>query len=240
MPSNNMNNRGAVNPLIENLRAEILETLRNNILFTHTTAGDPIPFDRELHRVEVLEELEYHLGQQSFSDLFISQLVALHGQGFVEIDGYYFYYEIENIYHAMKQLVAKKVAPKPFRNKKSKLFQNKVQHIHHNQTFYMEDNQIRFFEKTFPTEESVILGIREIAKRYPDADTLPTFMVDNLNKSLSWDRKTGEWILFQETNEGYHFVALGIHGETGLNDEKIYKKVETHLRQSQKAKSAAG
>jgi hypothetical protein len=216
--------------MIENIRDEILRVLEKNILLKYLETDDDKVFDEDEHKKEVLEELSYHIGDHLVSDLMLSQLVDLHGKNYTEIDGKKHPYNITSVYWRMEDIINEKEKPKEFRNKSSKLFGKGIYHIHHSQSFYIEDNHIRFFKNKYKDNKSVIARIQEIAKLYPNNEPIPTFVYETLLESLDWDKKTGEWILFQKIDRKIYFIGLALHNSKDNNDELLFAKIRDYIK----------
>jgi hypothetical protein len=215
--------------MITNLHDEIIKTLENNIMFKYANIEDTIIINREQHRLEVIEEIKHYIGESKVSELMLFQLTDLHGKNYIEIDGKKHPYNIGEIYLKMKDIITGNEKQKKFHNKKSKLYGKGIYHVHHSQSFYIEDNHIRYFKIKYPNSETIIGRLQELTKQYPDKEPIPILIYETLIESISWDKKTGEWILFQRKNQNYYFIGLAIHNYGDEDDSALYEKIREYI-----------
>ena len=96
----------------ENIREQILNDLKNNILFKYLETNENLIFDRSIHEIEVRKELKHHIKDNLVSKLMLSQLIDLHGKRFTEINGKKHPYNLTYIYWRMEDVIKGKVKQK--------------------------------------------------------------------------------------------------------------------------------
>jgi hypothetical protein len=216
-----------------NLRDKIIQTMESMPKFDTLNATDEKQYDKTHHEKEVISELKYHIGDTGYSKLFLNQLTQLHGAGYVEINDKKYPYNLTPIYWRLEEIINKKIEFKDFRKKESFLYGKNIFHVHHSQAFYISNNAINYFKRSYPSDESVKEKLTDICINHPDNNSSATFGIDILLTSINSPRKTGEWIIFQNTGNRFHFICLALHNtKEDKNDEQLFNQIKSHLDNS--------
>ena len=213
-----------------NYREEMLKEFYSMPFFNHSNITEDKEYDIEHHKGEVVHELKHHIKDNIYSKLFLEQFTQLHGLGYVEIDGYKHPYEKTQIYWTLESIIKKEVEYKEFTKDKSMLKGLGIYHVHHSQSFYIMNNFIKFFKKKYPNEDSLKKRIDELVKKNPNCNPCSIISCEAVIESQSQVDITGEWILFQEKNGKYYFIALALHDYSDKNDEKLYNKIKDEIK----------
>jgi len=212
------------------VRESIIENLEKSIMFKYLELPEDEEYDIEFHENQVIQELQYHIGNNQYSKLFLQQLTQLHGAKYVEIRNKKHPYQLSPIYWMLEKIIKNEIPFKEFKRKKSLLYGKNVYHVHHSQSFYIEDNHIRYFKQKYKTEESLTDRIAELLSKNPDCNPVFEIVYECLMESMTWIDKTGEWILFQNKNGLYYFLALGIHDANDKEDKKLYDEIIEYVQ----------
>ena len=71
----------------------------------------------------------------------------------------------------------------------------------------------------------------ELRVEYPDVNNLfPIFANELFLESVSWDKKTGEWIVYHKVDDCLKFLCLYIHDSDDTNDEKLFSLIEDEIQ----------
>lgn len=213
------------------IKDDLLSTLESNIVLKYLRITDDEDFDYEKNKKDVLEELVYHIGENTCSELMVDQLVQLHARNYVLINNKRHPYHLTEVYWRMQSIIKNEIPFKKFKNKKSKLFGKGILHVHHSQSFYLEDNQIRYIKWKYKTDKSIEDRISQIKIERPKCNPILDFFYETLMESINWRMKTGEWILFQNKDNKFHFIGLGLHNSDDNNDEVLAKEILRYLRE---------
>jgi hypothetical protein len=215
-----------------NVRDEIKQALETGLRFSTLKVPDQ-PYDIKYHEKEVAEELKHHIGNVRYSKLFLKQLGQLHGTDYVEINNEKHPYDLSSIYWIMEDIIKQKLDYKIFKGEKSPLSNKNIFHVHHHQSFYMARNIINYYTRTYTSEESVRERINFFSSKYPNHNPKEVFCNSVLLQTLNSPCKTGQWIIFQYSNNLYYFICLALHN-TGKdnNDKLLFRQIEHHLDKS--------
>ena len=215
---------------MENIRNKIIDEFRKLDVFRYTTA-DSKDFDREYCEHSVVEALEYHCNEHTYSTVLKKQLLELYGNGFVTICGFKNPYERKNILWRIEDVYKdKSINHKPFSRKNSLLFNKNIFHVHHSQSFYSMANCIRYFKSKFPRDEDVLNNLKALQVEYPDYDNImPIFANGVLLESLNWHKKTGEWLVYKKVGNKYKFLCLYLHDSEDTNDENLFSLIKDEI-----------
>lgn len=182
------------------------------------------------------EAIAYHIGDKAIlSPLFYSQLKELSILGQVEINKYYYAYNIRYIFWEIEKVINKSIQYLPFNNSKSYLSGKDLYHVHHNQAHYISFNNKRFIDKFYSKHACFMEKLKKIKEENNLSsvrEMLSTFLYVMLMDSCSWNDRTGEWIVFQnKKNEKINFISLSTHDEARVQqyDEYLYKKIRDYL-----------
>jgi hypothetical protein len=218
------------------LKERNVSSIRNRFLasfaqlngIVHAT-WEPKPYNRVQREKEIQDRLNRISDKHNakFSDLLVKQLTELRGNGFVEICGNKYPYILSEIILTIANIVDGKIKSKEFNRKKSNLFQRNIFHAHHSQTHYMLFNCIRYFRRHYKSDNDVFKDIDILVRQYPDRNDYVALLANNIfMKSLSWDERTGEWIVYEMFDEKINFLCLYVHRDDSKNDEKLAKLIE--------------
>ncbi len=130
----------------------------------------------------------------------------------------------------LESIIKMEVDYKTFDRSESLFFGKNVLHVHHSQSFYIEDNHIRYFKHKYKTEKSVIARMNESLQTKPDCNPEYEIVYETLMESMTWDKKTGEWILFQKTGDQYYFIALALHDSEDIEDKQLFGEIQDYIR----------
>ncbi len=206
---------------MKNIRDNLVRELKNLDRFKHVNK-DEVSFDRSRFENQVSEELNHHVNNNSYSNFLKNQIIDLYGQGFVSILGFNHPYEPLDIYYSIDRIVSKKESPKLYRN--SLLSAKNIYHSHHSRNFYSLYNCIRYFYSKYKSDDDVLARLAAIQNKHPDREDITILFINEVFlESLKWEKKTGEWIVYREMNEKYHFICLYIHDS---NDERLFNLIE--------------
>jgi ribulose bisphosphate carboxylase small subunit len=216
-----------------NIRDRMIELMEVIPQFTTINITDEEPYDKTYHEQEVISELKHHIGNASYSKLFLHQLTQLHGAHYVEINDLKYPYSLNSIYWRLEEIINKKVEFRDFRKAGSYLAGKSLFHVHHSKEFYISKNAINHFKRTYPSDESIKAKIAEIIIEHPNNNPSAVFGVHILMESISSPQKTGEWIIFQNSGARFHFICLDLHNtKEDKNDERLYNLIKSHLDNS--------
>jgi len=183
-------------------------------VFSYINA-EPQQFDHDEYEEAVEIELKHHLNGHRSTRILRDQLVDISRNGYVEICGFKHPYNRSVIYWRMEEVInniAKRKFHKPFSRNASYLYNKNIYHVHHSQTFYSLRNCVRYIEKKYPTDDAIWRRLEQLRVEHPDVKNLfPIFSNELLLESVSWDNKTGEWIVYQKSGENLKFLCLYIH-----------------------------
>jgi hypothetical protein len=211
------------------IRDEIIKTLESNIRYETLQTTEEKQYDKKEHEKEVISELKYHIGNNTYSPLFLNQLTQLHGIHYVEIQGKKHPYDISLIYWTLESIIRKQVPYKTFTRKTSFLFNKNLLHTHHHESFYIERNTINYFKRKYKTDESVIKRLDELQLLYPDHKPHPLLIIETLNESNNRIDKTGQWIIFRQANNAFYFICLALHNSSDKNDKILYEEIKGYI-----------
>jgi hypothetical protein len=231
------------------IRDEILKDLVTmNVDLQSKIILDDLTFDKEKHINEVLEELEYHIGKNKYSDLFLNQLSCIHSKGFVNIEKtgaseiITAYYSMIDIYSTLKLIVNKPqmIEIKEFEHKNSFLFGKNIYHVHHNQVYYLQSNTVKFFKRKYKNDNDIITEIKRLEKQYPNrkiGEYVFMLCYQTLNEVIKFPNKvndrpyqnTGEWIIFQQNENKFNFIALALHSYGDEHDKRLYELIKPYI-----------
>lgn len=213
---------------MKNIRNKILAEFENLDAFRYTNA-EPRDFDRDTCEKIAEEALQYHCKGHQYSNVLKAQFVDLYGNGFVEICGYKHPYRSHDIYWRMEEVINDRTFHKPFLNKNSFLYNKNIFHTHHSQTFYSMENCIRYFKRKYLTDSDVWTRLRELQLEFPKVDNImPVFANTVLMESLSWPKKTGEWLVYEKCGKKINFLCMYIHAQD-KNDEHLFSLIKEEL-----------
>ena len=213
------------------MKSDIIDTLASNIRYKYLDVSKDEEIDYEKNKRNVIEEIKYHIGENSISDLMLDQLIQIHGRNYVLIYEKRHPYHLNEIYWRMESIVKEEISYKEFLNKESKLYGRKVLHVHHSQSFYIEDNQIRYIKWKYKEPQSLEDRVKEIATEGLTNNPILEFVNETLIKSMDWNMKTGEWILFQHKDSEFHFIGLALHNSDDINDEMLEKVIGKYIKE---------
>ncbi len=196
-----------------------------------TIEMEPIDFDRDKTKQQVIEEITYHLNGNSASELLINQLTELYGNGYVTILNKKHPYNKHYIYHDMEKIIKEEIQHKPFIREDSLLKGKNIFHSHHSKLFYMNYNFIQYFKRKYRTDDDVVQRISEIKKLNVVTENLFIYFIyevmkDSIDKN---DKKTGQWIIFQKVKDKINFICLYLHNDGDNNDEQLYLFIKDFL-----------
>jgi hypothetical protein len=72
--------------------------------------------------------------------------------------------------------------------------------------------------------------IKELEKEKPGDNHIWTIIHETLMESITWEEKTGEWILFQINNGHYYFIGLGLHDINDRYDQNLYQEINKYIK----------
>lgn len=217
--------------IIPGLRETIIKDLE--ALPSHeTTDSDPMEFDRDETMQTVREKIEYHFGRHTASDLLFEQLVELEGNHYVTILGKKHPYRPFTVYHRIEDVIQGRKKGKRFRKSNSPLNTRDLRHVHHSENFYLDRNFIEFFKKKYPNDSAIEERLSEIHEngKVPKSNPLVYLTSEALIRSVADNpRKTGQWLIYQETQDRLHFVCLWLHTRGLDGDQQLFDTIEPHL-----------
>lgn len=217
---------------VENpLRDQIINSL-NTLPDYETIEADSAIIEYAGTEKQVVKELEYHLKGNTYSKLLVKQFVELYENPFVEILGKKHPYNSHIIYLAIEKIINNEIKKRKFKRALSRLNNLNIYHSHHSQSLYDNFNFIRYFKNKYVTDCDIRNELDRIKEKnqIDDDNLMSTFMYNVLWKSFEWDKRTGQWIIYQKKENIYHFVCLYLHNEDDLNDEKLYEFIKDHIR----------
>lgn len=214
---------------MENIRNRIIAEFENLDDFRYTNAESQ-EFDRDVCEKNVIEALKYHCNGHQYSNVLKDQLIALHGKGFVTICGFKHPYNLKDIYWRMEDVINNRSPHKPFLKKKSFLYNRNIYHTHHSQTFYSMVNCIRYFKNKYANDEDVWRHLREFQLEFPKIENIMLAFANTvLMESLSWPKKTGEWLVYEKHGERIKFLCMYIHDYGDKNDKRLFSLVKEEI-----------
>lgn len=94
-------------------------------------------------------------------------------------------------------------------------------------------NCIRYFEKKYTADDDVWKRLKELRSEYPKIENLfPVFANEVLLESVSWQKKTGEWLVYAKHGEKIKFLCMYIHDSTDQNDGKLLSLIKEEIELS--------
>ncbi len=214
---------------MNSIRQKIISELEKLDIFKYINKEEGV-FDRCEYENQVSEELNHQIKEHSYSTILKNQIIDIYGQGFVSIVGHKHPYEPMDIYISISNIVERSVPPKKFKKKESHLYGKNIYHSHHSQSFYSMVNCIRYFKQKYISDKQVVKRLAAIQKEHSNEENIVAlFAKEVLLESLTWEKKTGEWIVYQINNGKFHFICLYIHDAHDKNDEKLFSLIETCL-----------
>jgi len=90
-------------------------------------------------------------------------------------------------------------------------------------------NCIRYFKRKYPADSDVWARLRELQLEFPKVDNImPVFANTVLMESLSWPKKTGEWLVYEKCGKKIKFLCMYIHSQD-KNDEQLFSLIKEEL-----------
>ena len=198
--------------------------------FVHAT-WPPEEHDRESCRKEVVERLKFHCAAHTFSDLIIEQLIDLIGKSYVEICDQRLPYNVTEVFWCMELISTNQCQDKVFNKKGSLLRGRNIYHAHHAQTHYTHFNLIRYFKEKYPDDESILKAVHQLQAKHPGRnDHWRIFASKVFQGSLHWNKKTGEWIVYEKDGGKINFLCLYIHDHDDKNDSRLNSLIAGHTK----------
>lgn len=216
---------------MENIKSRILAEFRNLDVFRYTNLKSQ-DFDRDEHEKTVREELQYHCKGHEYSRVLKNQLIDLHGNGFITICGLRHPYELKDIYWSIEDVINNKATHLPFKHERSYMKNKNIYHAHHSQVFYSMANCIRYFKMMYKKDEDVLRHLRKLQLEYPKVENImPVFANLVLMESLLWNKKTGEWLVYEKVGERIKFLCLYIHDDEDnkKGDPGLFSLIEEEI-----------
>lgn len=94
----------------------------------------------------------------------------------------------------------------------------------------MKFNLMRYFKNKFKTDADIENALVDLKQEYPGRnDYDKVFAIRTFQRSLMWEKRTGEWIVFQLIEEKLHFVCLYVHNPGDDKDQKMYEFIKNYL-----------
>jgi hypothetical protein len=231
------------------LREEILAVLKRAGSITHSKINDDYHFkNEEYSKKEVINELEYHIGKQQYSALFLEQMAILHEGGHISIKYPYTdkvereYYMPDDIYLRLHDLIERRAIHEeiPFKKNSSYLKGKNLFHIHHNPMNYIDYNICKYFNRKYPTDEDIIKDLELLDKQHdkPINELIKYLVTRCSQEALEFPaivkkkpfRITGEWLIYQRKNDRFNFIGLFLHNDkTDRDDKNLYDLVKPYL-----------
>lgn len=214
---------------MQDIRNEILAEFESLDVFKYTNAPAR-DFDQKSCETIVKEALHHHCKGHQYSNVIKTQLINIYGNGFVEICGHKHPYEPHNIFWRMEDVINNRAIHKPFKKKNSLLFNKEIYHTHHSQSFYSMYNCIRYFKDKYRDDHDVYNRLKKLKQEHPEvANIMPVFAHEVLLESISWSKKTGEWVVYQKCGNKIRFLCLYIHDYEDKNDEQLFSLIKEEI-----------
>lgn len=150
---------------------------------------------------QVREAIDYHCPTDFVSEYMLHQLSMMLYQGYLVVNCHTFSSPIRSVYEVM-EAVSKLGASRGVLKNISKKVGFDVNHAHFSQSSCIAENWLNHARRTKLVEESLSSEV----------------MYKSLISSLSKKNKTGEWVVFSETDSGIKFWCIWLHqaGDDGL------------------------
>ncbi|MDC7226032.1 MAG: hypothetical protein PQJ61_04625 [Spirochaetales bacterium] len=191
---------------------------------------------------EIDDAIEYHIGQKHIiSKLLRKQLEELEQNNCIQINGFFYPYNIRLIYWKMEEICkgSPSLEIKGF-NREGLLKRPDLFHVHHNQTNSIGLNAKRYLDAHYKSPHSFQRKISELKTRRNNptvrellSDFTYTILMDSLNsekRDNDW-KMTGEWIVFQKLkNDRINFLCLSTHDEGSGDGEILNDKIKDYIR----------
>ena len=159
---------------------------------------------------QILEATGYHCQGSFVSEYMLHQLSRMLYQGYLVINDLTFSSPIRSVYEVMEEISKRGTSRGVLKNISKEVGFN-VNHTHFAQELCITENWVNHARKTKLADEPLSSEV----------------MYKSLISSLSKKNKTGEWVVFSETESGIKFWCIWLHEAGDDNLIKVIKSQST-------------